>query len=193
MSYQITRQGTYELYRMEGDERILVLDDDHFALEPGYFTISEGSQGELVARRPSDLSAGSLVRSGGYRIIEFEEESQFQDIPYLFLEHDDKYDEIFLSEGLPTTIGERRRYIYTDHSIATAELDAYLDTGPVAGDEDEVADKEPPVEDYFDLTAGDLAQKIRQMQPAELRRLEEYEKRHKNRNTVLNTIRNRFH
>lgn len=193
MTYRITREGIYELYRLEHDQRVLALDNDHFSLERGYFTISEGSQGELVKRRPGEMSDERLVRRGSYRIVEFEEESEFQDIPYLFLEHGDKYDEIFLSEGLPGRMGERRRYIYSDHSISGGALDAYLESAP-AGRDEEIADSgEPPVEDYFDLTAGDLAEKIRQMQPAQLRRLEEFEKRHKNRNTVLNTIRNELH
>ncbi len=192
MTYRITREGIYELYRMADKGRVLVLDDEHFSLERGYFTISEGSQGELVGRRTSDLSQANLVRRGSYRIVEFEEESEFQDIPYLFLEHRNRYDEIYLSEGLPKQVGERRRYIYTDHTIAAGELDAYLESSPPGMDEEEEF-AEPPVEDYFDLTAGDLAEKIRQMRPAELRRLEEFEKRHKNRNTVLNTIRNELH
>lgn len=190
MTYRISRDGIYELYR-KGEERVLALDDEQFSLERGYFTISEGSQGELVKRDSTDVSDDHLVRRGSYRIVEFEEESEFQDIPYLFLEHGDRYDEVFLSEGLPGRVGERRRYIYTDHTIPVDELDAYLKSAPPRMDEER--GDEPPMDDYFDLTAGDLAERIRQMQPAELRRLEEYEKRHKNRNTVLNTIRNELH
>ena len=192
MAYDIERQGDYQILRTTEDRRVLVLDGQSYVMHRAYFTIAEGSQGELEAVNEADVDSLEVLRQGTYKVVVFCEDPQFQDIPYLFLEREGKYDELFIPRGLPGEPGAKVHYIYTDHTIDTDRLEAYLRTGQPSDAEVEVAPsgtEEPPVEDYFDLSAGDLAEYIRQMEPAELRRLEEYEEEHKNRTTVLNTIR----
>ena len=191
----IVKQGQYEIFRTARRERVMVLDGDHFAMEPSYFTISEGAQGEFVARNAEDFDRHEILREGRFMLVEFQDDPEFQDIPYVFLERDGKFDEIYIPQGLPDEEGRRRRYIYTDHTIDAEQLEAYLSSPESESIEMErisAPSGEPPMEDYFDLTAGDLAERIRQMQPAELRELEEYEAEHKNRSTVINTIRSQI-
>ncbi len=187
MSYELQQQGPYTLFHTPDGQRILTLDGSHYALTGGYFTIAEGPQGELRALDDGDFEKEDILRQGMFKLVIFRNDPQFQNIPYLFLQKNHHYEEIFLPDGLPNTNDAPGRFIYTDHTIATSELEAYLQTGTDrlerTGDQNE-----PPFEDYFDLTAGDLAERIREMQPAELRRLEEFEEEHKNRSTILNTI-----
>ncbi len=202
MSYEIKEQGRYEIHRVPDGDRYLLLDGTPYAITADYFTISEGSQGDLWALSPDDfelLTNGGAderlerVREGSYKLIHFQDEEQFQNIPYLFLEWNGKYEELYIPDGLPQKPDEEVRFIYTDHTIRADSLESYLETTRPAGEDlAEAAEDEPPVEDYFDLTAHELALKIRAMEPAELRQLESYEARHKNRTTVINTIRNQL-
>lgn len=203
MTYEIEKQGRYEIHGVSRGDRFLLLDGKPYRMVGDYFTISEGAQGDLVALSNEDfeeLTNGQdreleRLRQGAYKLMRFTEESQFQNIPYLFLEWDGKFDELYLPDGLPARAGQKVHFIYTDHRIRSDLLETYLRQSEPRQERLEQAisaSDEPPVEDYFDLTAGDLAERIRKMEAAELRQLEEYEERHKNRSTVLNTIRNQL-
>lgn len=190
MAYEILREGDYQIHRIHRQHHVLRLDDDYFSMTDDYFTIAEGSQGELstLVRRPRQIE--KLLREGRYRLIQFRGDPQFQDVPYLFLQQDGKYREMFLPSGLPRNDVDTTRYIYSDHTIDAERLKSHLDTQrEVHVDQSTAEVDEPPVEGYYQMAAGDLAAQIREMPAAELRKLEEYERRHKNRTTVLNTIR----
>ena len=301
MACTITREGTYELFRTSNHNRILVLDDQ-------YFAIVEGQKGELLVGTDSDHEKDETLKTGSFKLVEFDNDARFQDTPHLFLEHGDHYDEAILPRGLPSGKGEREKYIYTDHHLAIDDLDQYLNS-PRSGEGSErrerpgggsmanivyylkgtdfpvnkesllrharesdapsevieqlqkldeqsfdsmadlsqnlgkniqkerppiedydrknvdqilsamddldregieklrdyekahhqrkmirrkatqfLEDEEAPVENYFDLTAKALIEEIREMEPAELEKLEAYESEHKNRKTVLEAI-----
>jgi hypothetical protein len=202
MSYEIKAQGRYEIHRVPNGDRYLLLDGRAYAITADYFTISEGSQGDLWALSEDDfevLTSGGAdetlerVREGSYKLVHFEKEEDFQNIPYLFLEWNGKYEELYIPDGLPENPNDEVRFIYTDHTIRADSLESYLaTTRPRGEDLAEAAEDEPPVEDYFDLTAHELAMKIRAMEPAQLRQLESYEAQHKNRTTGIDTIRNQL-
>lgn len=192
MAYDIKREGDYELRRIDKEHHILVLDDDRYSMVHDYFTVSESSQGRLQLQPDPDEN-GELVRSGEYRLIHFRDDPKFQDVPYLFVEEDDGLREVFLPDGLPDWDEERAKYLYTERTIDVDDLDAHLEVerhGRVDAAVPGASD--PPVEEYFEMSADELIERIRQMQPAELRDLEEYEQRFRNREEVLETIRRRY-
>lgn len=195
MTFTIKKEGNYELFRTQDDQRIIAIDNRFYEFVGLYFTIAEGEQGELRRRDPDSIEKSESFRKGTYKLVEFSGDKHFQNIPYLFLERGDRYEEIYLPDGLPRSPRDHIRFVITDHTIAAESLDAYLrsdkagSSSPLfTGPEND----EPPIADYFDLSAGDLAARIRQMAPAELKRLEDFEERHKNRDTILNTIRSQL-
>lgn len=189
MAYQIIQQGDYRIFRVDNRHHILALDDRFYSMVNDYFTVARGSQGELRTRVNGPDKNHKLLRHNSYRLIRFRDDPAFQDADYLFLREDDQFRRVFLPDGLPKTDSARPQYKFSDHNVSAEALDAHLrdePEGTVKQSEAEMS--QPPIDDYFRLTAGDLAQRIRQMKPAELQDLEEYERRHKNRTTVLNTI-----
>ena len=119
MASKITREGKYELFKTSNDNRILVLDDQ-------YFAIVEGQKGELLVGTDSDHQKDETLKTGSFKLVEFNNDARFQDIPHLFMEHGDHYDEAVLPRGLPSGTGDRQKYIYTDNHIDIDDLDQYL-------------------------------------------------------------------
>lgn len=121
MTTNITRSGHYELFRTTNDNRILVLDND-------YFAITEGQKGEMLVGSDSDHEKAETLQKGSYKLVEFEDDSKFQDVPHLFLEKEGKYDEVVVPRGVPSGKGDQQRFIYTDHHLGIDEVDSYLES-----------------------------------------------------------------
>lgn len=170
------RQGEYELFVTSEHTRILRLDDD-------YFAVVQGQQGEMLVVTDSDKQKERTLQEGHYKLVEFEDDAKFQDQPHLFLREDGQYRELVVPRGLPGESEKRNLVVWSDTTIGVDELESYLESPEQEGAE--------PVEDYFELTADEVADRIEQMEPAQLENLEDFERKHKNRKTVLEAIRRR--
>lgn len=119
MSCNITKEGTYELFQTPNDNRILVLNEE-------YFAIVEGDQGEILVGSDSNHEHEETLKKGSFKLVEFEDDERFQDTPHLFMKHDNHYDEAILPRGLPSEKGDREKYVYTGHHLDIDDLDEYL-------------------------------------------------------------------
>ena len=194
MNFTILAEGPFELFRTVESERILTLNDLYFRLLASPTTGKELPNGELQAIAASTVDRDIRIERGAFRLANLHPPGRNQGRNYLYLHAKQGFEEIFLPRGIPDTPGESTAYLFTGHQIPADHLMEYLRKNRDGhSDQDFFADRDrPPFDDYFDLTAGDLADRIREMEPAELRELEAFEVRHKNRPTVLNTIRNQF-
>lgn len=126
MTTRVTRSGQYELFRTTNDNRILALDNDYFAL-------TTGQKGEMLVGSDPDHEKKETIQKGSYKLVEFEDDPKFQDIPHLFLEKDGKYDEVVVPRGIPSGTGDQQRFIYTDHHLDMNEVEDYV-RSPAEGD-----------------------------------------------------------
>lgn len=194
MKPRILEEGPFELSRSTNDERILTLNARHFRLLAGPRTGSETPNGQLQALAPSTIDRDEVLERGAFRLAILPEPNSTLGRTYLYLHIKGGFEEIYLPRGLPETTDEGTAYLFTGHRIPANHLSEYLRKHRDGNSNvDFFADHDtPPIADYFDLTAGDLAKRIRAMEPAELKELEDFETRHKNRQTILNTIRDQF-
>lgn len=194
MNFNILAQGPFEIFRNSDEERILALNAQFFRLLASPTTGTELPNGELQAIHASLIDREESLQRGAFRLANLSAPGLTQGRRFLYLHGDSGFEEIFLPRGIPDTLGESTAYLFTGHTIAADHLMEYLRKNRDGNSTQDffVDHDEPPISDYFDLTAGDLANRIREMEPAELRELEAFEVRHKNRPTVLNTIRNQF-
>lgn len=194
MKPRIIEEGPFELSRTTLEERILTLNDRHFRLLAGPRTGRETPNGQLQALDASMVDRDEILERGAFRLAELFPATASVGRVFLYLDTQEGFQEIYLPRGLPETTGEGTAYLFTGHQITADHLMDYLRNNRDGNSSmDFFSDHDaPPIADYFDLTAGDLAERIRQMEAAELRELEAFEVRHKNRSTVLNTIRDQF-
>lgn len=111
MASHIKKQGDYELFRTPNDERILKLGNDWFALV-------KGQKGDILVGSDSDHKKERTLQKGKYKLVEFEKDAKFKDVPHLFLQDGDSYQEAILPKGLPTKKGDKQKYIHTNTRLA---------------------------------------------------------------------------
>ena len=133
MAYEIQREGQYELFYTTNDNRILRLDDDWFALV-------EGQRGELLAGSDSDHEKKETIHQGEYKLIDFNNDAKFKDMPHLFMEKNGQFTEAILPRGLPSQKGDREKIIRLDESMAISDLESYLES-PEEGPGEERMDR----------------------------------------------------
>lgn len=119
MAVKIVREGNYELFVTENDNRILSLDGDTFA-------IAQGQKGEILTGTGGDHQKKKTENRGNYKLVEFDDDARFTDLPHLFLADGSDYIEHVIPRGLPSEKGEARRIVFTDNRIGVQDLNGYL-------------------------------------------------------------------
>jgi hypothetical protein len=66
------------------------------------------------------------VQQGKYFLVDFKDDPNFRDMPHLFLEKGERYQEFLLPSGLPTKLDPQKRLVVTRKTIAREELEDYL-------------------------------------------------------------------
>jgi hypothetical protein len=120
MSVKIKDQGQYELFETTKHHKILVLDNKQ------WFAAVKGQQGDILVRSDSDHEAERTLQKGHFYFLDFKNDSKFNDVPHLFLENGEKYQEVVLPNGLPTAQDTQKRVVWTDETLRKAELEAYI-------------------------------------------------------------------
>jgi hypothetical protein len=66
------------------------------------------------------------LQRGKYFLVDFRQDPKFKDMPHLFLQKDDEYQEYLLPSGLPTERDPQVRFVVTRNALAKKGLEAYL-------------------------------------------------------------------
>ena len=113
-------QGYYELFETTHQHRILVLDHKR------WFAWVEGQQGEILVRSDADHQKDHTIQKGQFYLVDFEHDPTYKDMPHLFLQKGDRYEEVMLPNGLPTEQDHQKKLVKTDNTLAQDELAEYL-------------------------------------------------------------------
>jgi hypothetical protein len=128
MPVKVQAQGQYELFKTTHQHRILVLDRKQ------WFAWVQGRQGEILVHSDADHRQHQTLQKGQFYLVDFEDDPTYKDIPHLFLQKEEHYEEVMLPNGLPTEKDHQKKVVKTDHRLPKDELTAYLKqpapTGP---------------------------------------------------------------
>ena len=120
MPVKVQEQGHYELFNTTHQHRILVLNDKQ------WFAWVQGQQGEILVHSDADHQKQHTLQTGQFYLVDFEDDPTYKDMPHLFLQTDDRYEEVMLPNGLPTEQDHQKKVVKTDHRLPKDELTAYL-------------------------------------------------------------------
>jgi hypothetical protein len=120
MPVKVQEQGHYELFNTTHQHRILVLNDKQ------WFAWVQGQQGEILVHSDADHQKQHTLQAGQFYLVDFEDDPTYKDMPHLFLQTDDRYEEVMLPNGLPTEQDHQKKVVKTDHRLPKDELTAYL-------------------------------------------------------------------
>jgi hypothetical protein len=187
MTATVQRQGRYTLFETPRENRILSLGSEL------WFAWVNGEQGDILVRSDEDHERQQTIQEGEYYLVDFSTDPSFTDVPHLFLERDDAFQELILPNGLPTVDDPQKRVVDTGKTIGRDELERSLTAG-LRADERETAttttgpDRELPIPDYDELSVRGAKPRLDALNADELRRLREYEAENKRRKTLIHEI-----
>ncbi len=121
MSVNVEEKGNYELFETTHGHRILVLNDEK------WFAWVEGQKGEILVLSDSDHKKEHTIQEGEFYLAEFEDDPKFQNNqPHLFLQKDEKFQELIVPNGLPTEQDNQKKVVSTDETVGKDELKKHL-------------------------------------------------------------------
>ena len=120
MPVNVQAQGRYELFETTKRHRILVLNADH------WFAWVQGQQGDILVRSDADHQKDHTIQQGQFYLVDFEDDPTYKDMPHLFLQKGDRYEEVMLPNGLPTAEDPQKKLVTTDHVLAEKQLKDHL-------------------------------------------------------------------
>jgi hypothetical protein len=123
----VLEKGRYELFETNHHHRILVLNQKE------WFAWVEGQQGDILVLSDSDHQKVRTLQQGQFYLVDFRDDPKFKDMPHLFLQDGDRYQELMLPNGLPTEQDRQKRVVKTDETLSREELEEYLKHPAPAG------------------------------------------------------------
>ena len=117
MSVNIMARGRYELREDEHRHRFLVLDGKRW-----YVWIS-GQRSPILVRSPRAHPASRPVQRGRYYLVDFKDDPEFRDLPHLFLQKGERYQELLLPNGLPTARDPQKRLVVTHNLLPASKVE----------------------------------------------------------------------
>ncbi|HEX9564845.1 MAG TPA: hypothetical protein VF981_12765 [Gemmatimonadaceae bacterium] len=193
MAATVQLRGRYELFETRNHNRILVLDRDR------WYAWVQGEQGEVLVRSDPDHERQRTLQDGEYYLVDFTNDPRFTDLPHLFLQRGERFQEVILPNGLPTDDDVQKKVILADATVDMDELPEYLEAAETDGraragsdgerTEDEAAEeKELPIPGFRDFSVRDAMARLDDMSEEDLRRLRSWEVEHKQRKSLLQQI-----
>jgi hypothetical protein len=116
----VLEKGRYELFETNHHHRILVLNQTE------WFAWVQGQQGDILVLSDSDHQKARTLQQGQFYLVDFRDDPKFKDMPHLFLQDGDRYQELMLPNGLPTEQDRQKRVVKTDETLPREELEEYL-------------------------------------------------------------------
>jgi hypothetical protein len=186
MTATVQRHGRYSLFETPRGNRILTLGTDL------WFAWVKGDQGDSLVRSDEDHERARTIQEGEYYLVDFQADPSFTDVPHLFLERDDHFQELILPNGLPTQDDTQRRVVETEKTMERDELERNLagSTRPETTEERVTisSDRELPIPDFDELSVRGAKPRLDDLNADELRLLRVYEAENKKRKTLIHEI-----
>ncbi len=190
MAVQINEQGTYERFKTSKGRRVLVLNNERWF---GWVT---GQKGELLVRSSPSHRKSQTCERGRFYFVQFADDPEYRDVPHLFLETEDGFEELILPNGLPDEQDVQKKVIRTEHKMNREKLEMHLREILGGISAEAAADRalsvrqqeDEPLPGYAGMTVSELRARITEMPAADLELLRRYEASHKNRKMVLQFI-----
>ena len=121
MPVKINDKGRYELFETTRGHRILVLNDEQ------WFAWVKGQQGEILVHTDSDHEKDHTFQEGEFYLADFEDDPNYRDMPHLFLQNGDRFEEVILPNGLPTEQDKQKKVVDTAETVAHDQLTDHLE------------------------------------------------------------------
>jgi hypothetical protein len=121
MSVKVEDKGHYELFETTNGNHTLILNEGR------WFAWVEGQQGEILVHTDSDHEKNHTIQEGQFYLVDFEDDPNYQDNPHLFLQNEDRFQELILPNGLPDDRGHQKRIVGTGKTVPQGELTGYLE------------------------------------------------------------------
>ncbi len=153
MRGKIRKEGKYELFETTKGHTILNLKNESF------YALVEGQQGEIIVKSDSDHEKKNPIAKGDFHYVDFEDDPEFQDMPHLFLQDQDKYRELILPEGLPDNENYQKKLIRIDGELSKSEVLEHVKGSGNKGSEKQYADKAEGLRMKTKKELYDMAQK----------------------------------
>ena len=186
MTATVQRHGRYALFETPRENRVLTLGSDL------WFAWVKGDQGDILVRSDEDHERARTIQEGEYYLVDFQADPSFTDVPHLFLERDDHFQELILPNGLPTQDDSQRRVVETEKTMDRDELERNLagSTRPETSEEriTTTSDRELPIPDFDELSVRGAKPRLDDLNADELRVLRAYEAENKKRKTLIHEI-----
>jgi hypothetical protein len=120
MGIEIQDSGRYALMQDAHGHRFLVLNDER------WFVWIEGQKSPLIVRTGPGHEKLRTVRRGRFYLVDFQDDPNFRDMPHLFLQSGERYQEFLLPNGLPDERDPQKRFVVTRNFLPKRELERYL-------------------------------------------------------------------
>jgi hypothetical protein len=120
MPVRVLERGKYELFEDAHGHRFLVLDGNR------WYAWIDAQRSPLLVRTDSDHEIERTLQRGRFLLVNFRRDPKFKDMPHLFLQKGDEYQEYLLPSGLPSPRDPQVRFVVTRNSLPRKELEDYL-------------------------------------------------------------------
>jgi hypothetical protein len=123
MAAKLEDSGNYELFEDEHGHRFLELNGER------WYVWVEGQRSPLLVRTDSNHTKAHHILKGKFYLIDFNGDPKFRDVPHLFLQKGDVYQEFIVPNGLPTDDDPQKRLVVTRKTLPAEELEPYVEQG----------------------------------------------------------------
>jgi hypothetical protein len=120
MKNKVRKDGNYELFITTNKHSILAFDNKD------WYAIVKGQQGDMLVGSDSNHEKSKTEAHGKYVLVEFEDDPEFKDMPHLFLQQGDKYEEWILPRVLPTQKGDKVKVVKTKEKIDALKIEEHI-------------------------------------------------------------------
>jgi len=120
MPVKVKDSGKYDLFEDEHGHRFLVLDGKR------WYAWIDGQRSPILVRTDSDHRKKRDLQRGRFYFVDFMRDPKFKDMPHLFLQKGDEYQEFLLPSGLPTESDPQVRLVVTRQALSRRDLESYL-------------------------------------------------------------------
>lgn len=179
MSIHVRDSGSYELIETMSGTTVLGFNGTD------WFAWIEREEGGVLVFSDDSQNRQRMIDQGDFILVDFENESEYRDMPHLFLGHPGMYEEFILPNGLPDQSDPEKKIIATKITIGKEELERYLGASE-AGRRVDTSDSEQdlPIDGYESLSVDEIAERLVALAPEEVEKLRQYEETHQDRKSL---------
>lgn len=120
MKNKVRKDGNYELFVTTNKHTILTFDNKD------WYAVVKGQQGDMLVGTDGDHEKAKTEAKGKYILVEFKDDPEFNDMPHLFLQKGDRYEEWILPKVLPTEKGDKVKVVKTKIKVDEQKIEEHI-------------------------------------------------------------------